>query len=143
MFGDFALEEAAGDAGLFGDAGRGELVQVAVFVPAAAEVADLEQAFFEQGFEAVVGFAEAYAQGLGQFALGDFRVGVDQAHDAEVGFLGHEAVGGAIRGLGAILTWAVGRVGPTYGCRGHHRGNGWFGRRPRGADLRVPWAPSW
>lgn len=86
MLGDLALEESARDARLFGDAGGRELVEVAVFVPAAAEVAGLDPAFFDQGLEAVVDLAQADAGLFGQFALGDFRVGLDQAQEAEVGF---------------------------------------------------------
>ena len=53
------------------EAGGGQDVGVAGFVGALFEVFGLDPAFGDQGFKAVVNFAEADAEVTGEFALGD------------------------------------------------------------------------
>ena len=86
--------------GFFGHAGGGEDVDVAKFVFRLAEVLHLHPAFVDQGFEAVVKAAHTQAQFLGQFALGQVGVGLQQAHDPKgVVFLG---LGGHVDCLAAL-----------------------------------------
>lgn len=73
-----ALEESKGDAGFFFHPGGGEEVGVFALVGVFAEVAELDQAFFDQGAQAVVGFAQADAQLLGQLALAEGGVGLQE-----------------------------------------------------------------
>ena len=49
------LEEGLGDAGFFFQSGGGEQVGVLAFVLVFVKVAELDQAFFDQGAQAVVG----------------------------------------------------------------------------------------
>ena len=86
MLGDLVLQESSGDAGFFGHSGGRQLVEVAVFVLAAAEVAGLDPALVDQRLEAVVGLAQADADLLGQRALADFRVGFQGPEQAKAGF---------------------------------------------------------
>ena len=53
-FGFLAPEEGLGDAGFFFQSGGGEQIGVLAFVLVFAEVAQLDQAFFDQGAQAVV-----------------------------------------------------------------------------------------
>ena len=57
-----------------------------MFVFAAAEVAGLDPAFFDQRFQAIVGFAQAHSELFGQGALADFGIGFQGSEEAEAGF---------------------------------------------------------
>ena len=97
VFAHLAFEEVAGESGFFGHAGGGEDVDVAEFVFRLAEVLHLDPAFVDQGFQAVVQAAHAHAQLLGQLALGQVGVGLQQAHDSKSGvFLGLGGHGGLL-----------------------------------------------
>ena len=65
------LEEGLGDAGFFFHSGGGEQVSILAFVLVFAEVAQLDQTFFDQGAQAVVGLAEADAQLRGKLSLAE------------------------------------------------------------------------
>jgi len=96
----FAGEVVAGELQLGFDAFGGEQVGVLEFVFRAQEVAGFDVAFVEQGFEQVVGFAEADTEAFGELPLADFRFRFDDFEDAELGLFrgGHEARSGIERG---------------------------------------------
>ena len=75
-FGFLALEEGLGDTGFFFQPGGGEQVGVLAFVLVFAEVAELDQAFFDQGAQAVVGLAQADAHLPSELALAEAGVGL-------------------------------------------------------------------
>lgn len=99
VLGKFAFEKAAGDASLLGDAGRGKLVQVSVFLAALVEIGHFEQAFVHQRLNAVVHFAQAEAQFLGQRALADIGLRLQCPKQAKSGFQVH-FLGGEKAGSG-------------------------------------------
>ena len=70
VFGLFAGQETDGGAAFGGNTGGRELIEVGVFVVAVFEVAGLDVAFSQQGFEAVVDFADTDAELPSQLALG-------------------------------------------------------------------------
>ena len=74
VFGNFAAQEAGRDAGFVFEAGGGQNVGVAGLVGAQFEVSGFDPAFGDQGFEAVVDFAETDAEVTGEFTLGDVGV---------------------------------------------------------------------
>lgn len=69
VLGHFAVQKAFGHGGFVFNAGGGEYVQVAALVFALAKVVGFYQAFADQGLQAVVDFAQADAEFLGQLAL--------------------------------------------------------------------------
>jgi len=84
VFGFLAGEVGAGEAQFGGGAFGGEQVEVGELVVVAAEVVGFDEAFFEQGFEQVVGLAQADAQPLGQLALVEAGFGGDDVEDAQL-----------------------------------------------------------
>ncbi len=78
-----------------------------------------------EGAQAVVGFAEADAECLGQFALGEARVGVQVAQGAEGDVFVQTGALGTLPpypvGLGhgrVLVLCAIGLLGRYRGCRG-------------------------
>ena len=71
----------------FGDTGGGKQIRIRQFVAVALEVLQLDQALFEEGLDAEVGFAQAHAQRLGQFTLRHLRIRFQQAQYAELNFV--------------------------------------------------------
>lgn len=101
-FGFLALEEGQGDAGFFFHSGRGKQVGILAFVLVFVEVAELDQAFFNQGAQAVVGLAQADAHLLGQLALAEAGVGLQ--------VLEHLQAPGFWRGAGGGVHFCLGIV---------------------------------
>ena len=79
--------------GLGGDPRGRQQVGVGELVLAVAEVLHLDQPLVQQGADAVVGLAQAHAQGLGQLALAEAGIGFQQAQDLEVVFVVEGAIG--------------------------------------------------
>ena len=104
-FGFLALEEGKGDAGFFFQPGGGEEVDVLALALVFAEVAELDQALFNQGAQAVVGLAQADAQLRGKLALAEAGVGLQVLEDLQAP--------GFRRGAGAlfIFAWQIVRFG--------------------------------
>lgn len=100
VFPDLDLQEAGGQFGLGRDAGRGQQIRVRQLVLAVAEVLHLDQALVQQGANAVVGFAQAYAQGLRQVALAKPRIGFQQAQHLEMAFVLRWGIGHQEWGVG-------------------------------------------
>ena len=111
----FALKEAAGQCHFFGNALGGEEVDALELVLAFLEVRHLDKALVDEGVEAKVQAAHAYAKLAGQLALGEIRVVLQEAHDPEMGlFLDLGWAAGHI--LGVLGTLPPCRV--TIGQRG-------------------------
>ena len=75
------MQERNGDAGFFLNALGGEQVEILALVVAVLEVAGFDQAFVDQGFEAVVGFAQADSQVCCEFSLAYLGVGFQVAQE--------------------------------------------------------------
>ena len=58
-------------------------------MPAVAKPLGLDQALVDQRAQAVIGAAQAHAEGAGQIALGQLRVVREQAQGLEAGVFGH------------------------------------------------------
>jgi hypothetical protein len=82
---NLALQEALGDSGLGGKAGRGQLVEIAMLGPAFAEVSGLDPSALDEGSEAVIGLAEADAELARKRALAEIRLGFQRAEDGQAG----------------------------------------------------------
>lgn len=118
VFGHLALQKAAGEGHFFCDARGREDVHVFEFVFAVLEVAELDQAFVGQCFDAVIDFAVADAQNFGQVALGDVGPVLQLFEHPKIQVF-------------AVLDLFAGHVA----CRGRRRQL--WGRLPHG---RVVWA---
>ncbi len=80
-----AFQEPAGQCHLFGNTLGREQVDILELVFALLEVAHLHKALVDEGVEAVVQPTHAHAEHLGQLALGQVRVILQDAHDPEMG----------------------------------------------------------
>lgn len=98
-FGFLALEEGLGDAGFFFQSGGSEQVGVLALVLVFAEVAQLDQALFDQGAQAVVGLAQAHAHLPGQLALAEAGVGLQVLERLQAPGFWRDA------GLGVHICW--------------------------------------
>ena len=109
------LEEGLGDAGFFFHSGGGEQVSILAFVLVFAEVAQLDQTFFDQGAQAVVGLAEADAHLPSQLAPAEAGLQVPE-HLQTPGFR-RDACGGVhIYCVDCAIWWG--------GVQGDERGGG-------------------
>lgn len=95
-----ARQEGAGDVQLFREALGSEQVGVGAFVLAVAEVLGLHQALFDEGAQAVVGGAQAHAQRLCQFPLGELGVVGQQAQEPQANGVAVGVQGVELGGLG-------------------------------------------
>ena len=82
-----APQEGHRDARLGIESLRCKHIQIGALVLRVGEISHLDEAFLYQSFQAVIGLAEAYAQVLGQLALGDVGVLLKMAQRLEVDFL--------------------------------------------------------
>ncbi len=87
VFFRLALQETHADPHLRLDALRGKKIQVSTLAGAIFEISRLDQTFFYQRFEAIVRFAKAHAQILGEFPLADLRVFLQITEELKVDFL--------------------------------------------------------
>jgi hypothetical protein len=94
---ELSLQEALGDSCLGRNAGRGQLVQVAVLGLALAEIAGFDPSPLDQRPQAVVGLAEADAELSRKVALTEIRLGFQGAEDGQAGFEVQEIVSGDSR----------------------------------------------
>ena len=111
-----ALKEAAGQRHFFGNALGREQVDVLELVLAFLEVRHLDKALVDEGVEAKVQAAHAYAKPACQLALGEVGVVLQEAHDPEVGLFLDVDWGAAGHVLGVLGTLPPCRV--TIGQRG-------------------------
>ena len=81
-------EEGARDVDLFLDAARSEDVQVRRFVVAVAEVANLDPPLLDERLEAVVGLANAHAEGARHLSLGGGGMLLEILEEAVSDFVG-------------------------------------------------------
>jgi len=105
-----AFEEPAGQRDLFGNALGGEQVNVLELVLAFGKVRHLHKALVDESVEAVVQPPHAHAEHVGQLALGQVGVVLQDAHDPEMGVfldLGL-AVGHSLSG--SFLSWRKGYI---------------------------------
>ena len=80
----FALQEPAGKRCLFSDSARSQYIHIAEFVLGIGEVLHLHQALLHQRLQAVVQPPHADTQLLGQFALSQVWVLLQDAHNPEI-----------------------------------------------------------
>ncbi len=80
-----AMQESASKRRLLHDACWGKQIGITKFVFVVAEVLNFDPAFVDQGFEAVIQTANAYAQFFSQLTLRDVRAFVQDVHHPEVG----------------------------------------------------------
>ena len=79
-----APQETVGNSGFFGQASWGEHVDIAELVLGISKVFHFYQTLFHQRFQAIIQTAHADIQFHGQFALGEVRVFLQDAHDPEI-----------------------------------------------------------
>ena len=85
VLGLLSLNELTGQSDLFRDSLRGQQIDVAELVLRLAKVLHLYQALVDEGVEAVVQPPNAHAELVGQLALGQVRVVLQDAHDPKMG----------------------------------------------------------
>ncbi len=85
VFFHLASKEATGQRRLLGNAFGREQVDVLELILAVQKVLHLHKALVDQGVEAVVQATHAHAEVIGQLALGEIGVFLQDAHDPEMG----------------------------------------------------------
>lgn len=89
VFTFFLAQKPESKGSFFFYAGGSQFVGVAAFVVAAVEIFNLDQAFFDQCFEAVIDFPEAAAELFGEPALWHRRGLGDGSDQVVTYFFGH------------------------------------------------------
>lgn len=110
-FSFLAFQKSQNYAGLFFQASWSEQINVGTLVIAAAEITQLDEAFFNQRLEAVIDLTKADPHGLSQFALTEIRVALKQLKDGQTltfwihGF--REGTAGHVQNNGFHCTYAT------------------------------------
>ena len=95
VFGSLPGQESAGQGSFCGEALGREDIGIAALVRVGREVAELHEALFDKGFQAVIYKAEANAESFGQLPLRKLRVAFKLPHDTKADIVvylpGHEA----------------------------------------------------